>query len=77
VTLSSDTECRIEIRNRGVAPVEIRDRFFDKFVTKGKATGTGLGTYSAKLMIRAQGGEIAMRTSDVDDETVVTVRLPY
>lgn len=76
VTLSSGTDCRIEIRNRGAVPVEIRHRFFDKFVTKGKISGTGLGTYSAKLMIRAQGGEIAMRTSDKDDMTAVTLRLP-
>lgn len=77
VTLSSGADCRIEVRNRGVVPVEIRDRFFDKFVTKGKTAGTGLGTYTAKLMIQAQGGEIAMRTSDKDGETAVTVRLPY
>ncbi len=68
-------DCRIEIRNKGVVPAEIRDRFFDKFVTKGKAKGTGLGTYSAMMMIKAQGGDIDMRTSDGDNETVVAVKL--
>ncbi len=76
VGLSLDKECRIEIRNQGVVPVEIRDRFFDKYVTKGKLKGTGLGTYSALMMVKAQNGDIAMRTSDRDNETVVTVRLP-
>ncbi|MBA4357776.1 MAG: hypothetical protein C0405_08635, partial [Desulfovibrio sp.] len=76
VGLSSDNDCRIEIRNKGVVPVEIRERFFDKYVTRGKTTGSGIGTYSAKMMIKAQGGDITMRTSDQDNETVVTVQLP-
>ena len=76
VGLSSDKECRIEIRNQGVVPVEIQGRFFDKYVTKGKLKGTGLGTYSARMMVKAQNGDITMRTSDTDNETVVTVCLP-
>jgi PAS domain S-box-containing protein len=76
VDISSDKGCRIEIRNKGVVPLEIRDRFFDKYATKGKASGTGLGTYSARLMVKAQGGDLSMRTSDEDNETVVTLRLP-
>ena len=46
-------------------------------LTKGKVKGTGIGTYSAKMMVKAQGGDIFMSTSDEDSETVVTVRLPY
>ncbi|MBF0481246.1 MAG: PAS domain S-box protein [Desulfovibrionaceae bacterium] len=76
VALSSDANCRIEIRNRGAVASEIRDRFFEKYVTRGKAKGTGLGAYSAMMMVRAQGGAIAMRASDEDDETVVTVTMP-
>jgi len=76
VELSSGADCRIEIRNTGVVPVEIRERFFDKYVTKGKASGTGIGTYSARLMVNAQGGDLSMRTSDGDNETVLTLRLP-
>ena len=44
---------RIRIHNRGEVPVEIRDRFFDKFVTSGKRKGSGLGTYTARLMAEA------------------------
>jgi PAS domain S-box-containing protein len=76
VDVSSDKDCRIEIRNKGVVPVEMRERFFDKYATLGKASGTGLGTYSAKMMVEAQGGGISMRTSDENNETVVTLRLP-
>ncbi|MBF0482653.1 MAG: response regulator [Desulfovibrionaceae bacterium] len=76
VDVSSGPDCRIEIRNRGAVARDIRDRFFDKFVTKGKKKGTGLGAYSAKLMIEAQGGAVAMSASDEDNETVVTVKMP-
>ena len=76
VDLSSARGCRIEIRNRGAVPAEIRDRFFDKYVTRGKLKGTGIGTYSARLMVQAQGGSITMSTSDDDDATVLTVCLP-
>jgi PAS domain S-box-containing protein len=76
VELSSDQDCRIAITNRGAVPADIRAKFFDKYVTRGKSRGTGIGTYSAMMMIKAQGGDIAMHTSDEDDETVVTVRMP-
>ncbi|WP_051272083.1 PAS domain-containing sensor histidine kinase [Fundidesulfovibrio putealis] len=76
VNLISAKDCRIEIRNQGVVPVPIRDRFFDKYSTAGKSYGTGLGTYSAKKMIEAQGGTLEMRTSDESDETVLTIHLP-
>ena len=67
---------KIEIRNKGVVPKDIRDRFFDKYVTKGKKKGTGIGTYSAKMMIEAQGGSIEMQTSDEDNETIITIHMP-
>ncbi len=73
---SSDHDCTINITNNGVVPIEIRDKFFDKYVTSGKFSGTGIGTYSARMMVRAMGGDITMSTSDVDNETVVTVRMP-
>jgi hypothetical protein len=43
---------RIEIVNKGVIPLALRERFFDKFVTGGKASGTGLDTYSARMLAR-------------------------
>ena len=76
VNLTSGEEYSIEIRNKGVVPLQIRDRFFEKYVTHGKYKGTGIGTYSAKIMIEAQGGCITMQTSDEENETVVTIHLP-
>jgi PAS domain S-box-containing protein len=78
VNLALDTEggwVRLTVRNPGAVPWEIRDRFFEKYVSAGKKTGTGIGTYNAKLIAEAHGGSIAMRTAD-GEGTEVTVRLP-
>lgn len=66
----------VAICNTGLVPAEIRDRFFNKYVTAGKAQGSGLGTYSARLVTEAQGGTIAMNTDEARGTTTVTVRLP-
>jgi signal transduction histidine kinase len=65
----------IAIGNKGAVPLEIRDRFFEKYATAGKSKGTGLGTYSALLIAKAHGGTIAMQTDEATG-TVVTVALP-
>ncbi len=54
----------ISIHNQGVIPMEIRDRFFNKYVTSGKNRGTGLGTYSARLFARTQKGDITYTSSE-------------
>ncbi|MES2877878.1 MAG: response regulator [Pseudomonadota bacterium] len=76
VKLFCDSLLRIVIENIGAVPAEIREHFFDKFVTSGKSGGTGLGTYSAKLLIEAQNGSIALTTSDENNTTTITVELP-
>ena len=76
IRLLNKTPLRIEIENKGLVPEEIRERFFDKFVTAGKPGGTGLGTYSARLLVQAQQGEIAMETFEETGLTRVTVSLP-
>jgi len=66
----------IRIHNNGVVPENIRDRFFEKYVTSGKGMqSTGLGTYSAKLMAETQHGVISM-TSSEQEGTTITIRLP-
>ena len=67
--------CVIAISNVMPVPAGIRDRFFEKYVTAGKAGGSGLGTYSAAIMTRAIGGTISMETSE-QSGTTVTIRLP-
>lgn len=76
VTLHDHDPLRIVIENRGAVPEEIRGRFFDKFITNGKVGGTGLGTYSAKLLAEAQAGQIMLDVSDERDTTSITVVLP-
>lgn len=71
----ADGRTVITIRNQGAVPAGIRERFFEKYVTAGKPKGTGLGTYSAKLIAKAHGGDIAMRTDDAWG-TEITVCLP-
>ena len=58
----------------GAIPEEIRDCVFEKFVTSGKKTGTGLGTYSARLISRTLGGDIFV-TTDENNGTIFTVSL--
>lgn len=76
IRISVDSQVCVQITNRGAVPRSIRERFFDKFVTAGKRDGTGLGTYSARLLTEAQHGSIALDVSDAEDTTSVTVRLP-
>lgn len=65
----------VAICNAGAVPEEIRDRFFEKYATAGKKRGTGLGTYSARLIAEVHGGTIGFTTSDTRG-TEVTVTLP-
>jgi PAS domain S-box-containing protein len=69
--------CRVlRIRNKGAVPAEIRDQFFEKYKTWGKRRGTGLGTYSSKLMADVMGYGLRLDTSDEDDTTVISILLP-
>ncbi|MEO5333155.1 MAG: response regulator [Magnetococcus sp. YQC-5] len=65
----------VRITNSGEIPHAIRARFFDKYVTFGKKKGTGLGTYSAWLAAKTQGGTIDLDTSRIG-ETSIIVTLP-
>jgi len=50
----------LTLTNPGEIPPQIRDRFFEKYATHGKPRGTGLGTYSARLIARAMGGDVEL-----------------
>ena len=63
------------VHNQGTIPEAIRDVFFERGITSGKAGGTGLGTYSAAIIARAHGGRIDLTTSEAEG-TTVTVTLP-
>jgi CheY-like chemotaxis protein len=69
-----ETQLKISITNTGAVPEEIRDHFFDKYVTHGKTKGTGLGTYSARLCALTQRGSIELETGD--NQTRLIINLP-
>jgi two-component system sensor histidine kinase/response regulator len=76
VTLKDESPLRVTIQNTGAVPVELRERFFEKFSTSGKPDGVGVGTYSARLLAKAQGGDVTMSTDDATDSTTLTITLP-
>ncbi|MBF0462888.1 MAG: hybrid sensor histidine kinase/response regulator [Magnetococcales bacterium] len=75
IVLQSGEQATIAIHNQGVVPEEVMAHFFDKYYTHGKRGGTGLGTYSARLMAETQKGHIHMHSSEAAG-TTVTIILP-
>ncbi|MBF0450045.1 MAG: hybrid sensor histidine kinase/response regulator [Candidatus Magnetomorum sp.] len=65
----------IVIHNQGAVPKNLRETFFVKYATSDKKSGTGLGTYSAKLIVETQGGNISMHSSD-EKGTSITITFP-
>lgn len=74
ISLESGEAATIRISNVGEIPEDMRERFFEKYATSGKFGGTGLGTYSAKLIIENLGGEISF--SSESGLVVILIRLP-
>lgn len=78
VTIDLDCEApppMVALHNPQPVPEEIREHFFEKYATFGKSQGTGLGTYSAKLMAQTLNGSLNM-TTDERSGTTLTLRLP-
>jgi CheY-like chemotaxis protein len=75
VFLRAKDNALICVHNDGEIPRAIRENFFDKYVTAGKKQGTGLGTYSARLMTEVQKGQIEFETSK-EHGTTLKVSLP-
>lgn len=57
----------------GIAP-DFIDRAFEKFEKTGRASGTGLGLYLARMMVEAVGGSISVNTGV--NGTVMAVGIP-
>lgn len=70
-----DKDITVKITNSGEVPAEIRDRFFEKYVTAKKIKGTGIGTYMAFLAVKAHGGEIKVDCT-TSGQTTIFVCLP-
>ncbi|WP_320171584.1 PAS domain S-box protein [Maridesulfovibrio sp.] len=76
ISITDGDPVTISFCNKGAVPPEIRDTFFHKYVTSGKSSGTGLGTYSARLMAETMNYSISMETSDQKNETCITITVP-
>ncbi len=76
ITLTASPIPEIAINNRGAIPPEIRDRFFERYATFGKAQGTGLGAFSARLIARTLGGELSFTTGEIEGTTLVLAMEP-
>lgn len=70
LNILTDEDLIIMIENHGALSQKLKTRFFDKYVTSGKDKGTGLGTYSAKLISQTLNGCIKL---DVSEENIVRV----
>jgi signal transduction histidine kinase len=76
IRLAGEETATISIHNAGRVPEAIHEKFFEKYVTaRNDSQGTGLGTYSAKLMAEIQHGDIGMTSSD-QEGTTLTIHLP-
>ncbi|KQV85890.1 hypothetical protein ASD15_30155 [Massilia sp. Root351] len=76
ITLHDAMPLTVTVENSGAVPPAIRERFFERYASYGKTGGSGIGTYSARLLAKAQGGSIAMATDDAHNRTTLTVALP-
>ncbi len=63
------------MENAGEVPEAIRERIFERYATAGKAGGSGLGTYSARLMAETQRGSIRLDASRAGHTSMI-VTLP-
>ena len=75
ITFEQRNDVTTGMENVGEVPRTIRENFFEKFVTAGKRNGSGLGTYSARLMAQTQRGSISLDTSALG-RTGVRITLP-
>jgi len=69
----SSSLIRIDITCKTGAPLELRDIFFEKYACD-KKSGTGLRTYSARLIARTHGGDAIV--SSKDGKVVISIFLP-
>ena len=76
VTVTSvDTSCQIAFVDAGPGiPAEVREKIFTPFFTT-KSRGSGLGLPTAKRLVEAHNGQIAIDCPPSGGTTVV-VRLP-
>jgi CheY-like chemotaxis protein len=66
----------IRMENQPAVPADFRPRFFEKYSSHGKQGGSGLGTYSARQLAKAQGGDLELHVDEQQDLTCLLLGLP-
>lgn len=76
VTLNilTDDDLVITLENKGSIPQKLKNRFFEKYITSGKDKGTGLGTYSAKLISQTLNGNMSL---DLSEPNIVRIIITF
>jgi len=69
-----DSSLCLSISNLGEIPKDIQKNLFQKFTTS-KSKGTGIGLYSAKLLVEIQGGKLIYKL--LPERTEFIVQIPY
>jgi signal transduction histidine kinase len=69
----------LEVHNRGTVPAAVLPNVFEPFRQAGDGAGggIGLGLYISREIVRAHGGEIAIRSTAADGTTVEVRLLPH
>lgn len=71
----SGQEVALTVKDNGPGiPPDIRENFFEPFITRGKNEGTGLGSAIVRSIVHAHKGSIDFETSA--EGTTFTIRLP-
>lgn len=72
----AEQQVEITVRDNGNGiPPEIRDRFFEPFISMGKRHGTGLGSAIVKSIVDAHNGQIRFETA-TGEGTIIYMRFP-
>ncbi|HSC83670.1 MAG TPA: response regulator, partial [Pseudomonas sp.] len=71
-----ENKVHVSLENQPAVAVAFRPFFFNKYSSHGKQNGSGLGTYSAKQMVEAQGGSLTLQVDDVLNTTTLLLDLP-
>ena len=65
----------ISVTNSGIIDEKVSRKIFTKYFSYGKEHGTGLGTYSARLIAKSHGGDISFSVSS-ENKTIFLITLP-
>ena len=67
----------IDVTDAGAGvPAELVPRLFDRFATAGATSGTGLGLYLVREIMRGHGGDVVYAPPEEHAPTRFTIRLP-